>query len=458
MTLALRDLRLTLPGAAGPVLDGISLSVPPGARLAIIGDNGSGKTTLARCMAGWHPHDAVQWRGRPWSAHEPAARIAAVQMVGQRPDLQLSGRAPSLRREVGFAPENLARPPEVIARATDAALQAMGLAALSARDCRSLSGGEAQRLAIASALAVGPDLLILDEPVTDLDAAARRSLAGHLTRLRPDMAVICLDVQVRPWMRDFCQSFHHLERGHLYPIGPDLPAPEPAPPPPPPGESGTKVVLQASGLGFGHPSAPMLFHDVEFALPQGALAAVVGPNGAGKSSLMRLVSGLARPQRGQLRLLGRDPARVPAADLARMLGMVFQNADRQFLTARVLDEVALARRRLRLPAPEDTARALLQDLELGHLAEAHPFDLDNGARRLVAVAAALAHGPALLILDETQRGLDARNTARLEALLRRERARGCAVLAVCHDPEFARRNATHELRLDGGSVTLRRAG
>ena len=228
MTLALRDLRLTLPGAAGPVLDGISLSVPPGARLAIIGDNGSGKTTLARCMAGWHPHDAVQWRGRPWSAHEPAARIAAVQMVGQRPDLQLSGRAPSLRREVGFAPENLARPPEVIARATDAALQAMGLAALSARDCRSLSGGEAQRLAIASALAVGPDLLILDEPVTDLDAAARRSLAGHLTRLRPDMAVICLDVQVRPWMRDFCQSFHHLERGHLYPIGPDLPAPEPA--------------------------------------------------------------------------------------------------------------------------------------------------------------------------------------------------------------------------------------
>lgn len=455
MTLQLSDLRLTLPGAARPVLDGISLAVPPGARIAIIGDNGSGKTTLARCMAGWHPHNAVHWRGQPWSAHEPGARIAAVQMVGQRPDLQLSGRAPSLRREVAFAPENLARPPEAIARASDAALAAMGLAALAARDCRSLSGGEAQRLAIASALAVGPELLILDEPVTDLDAAARQSLAGHLTRLRPDMAVICLDVHVRPWMRDLCQSFHHLERGQLRPASPELPQPAPAPPP---GDPGTAVVLQASGLGFGHPSSPPLFHDVEFTLPQGALAAVVGPNGAGKSSLMRLVSGLARPLRGQLRLLGRDPARVPAADLARMLGMVFQNADRQFLTARVLDEVALARRHLRLPAPEDTARALLRDLELDHLAEAHPFDLDNGARRLVAVAAALAHGPALLILDETQRGLDRRNTARLEALLRRERARGCAVLAVCHDPDFARRNATHELRLEAGSVALHRAG
>lgn len=455
MTLQLSDLRLTLPGAAGPVLDGISLAVPPGARIAIIGDNGSGKTTLARCMAGWHQDDAVQWRGRPWSAHEPAARIAAVQMVGQRPDLQLSGRAPSLRREVAFAPENLARPPDAIAHATDAALQAMGLAALAERDCRSLSGGEAQRLAIASALAVGPELLILDEPVTDLDAAARQSLAGHLTRLRPDMAVVCLDVQIRPWMQDFCQSFHHLERGRLHPT-----SAEPAQPllAPPPGNPGRAMVLQARGLGFSHPSASPIFHDVEFELPQGALAAVVGPNGAGKSSLMRLVSGLARPQRGQLRLLGRDPARMPAADLARMLGMVFQNADRQFLTARVLDEVALARRRLRLPAPEATALALLQDLELDHLAEAHPFDLDNGARRLVAVAAALAHGPALLIMDETQRGLDRRNTARLEALLRRERARGCAVLAVCHDPDFVSRNATHALRLEGGTVTLRAAG
>lgn len=453
MTLQLTDLRLTLPGSARPVLDGVSLTLRPGARIAIIGDNGSGKTTLARCMAGWHPSDAVLWRGQPWAAHDPKTRVAAVQMVGQRPDLQLSGRAPDLRREVAFAPENLARPPQAIADAVDAALSAMGLEGLARRDCRTLSGGETQRLAIAAALAVGPELLILDEPVTDLDTAARRALTEHLIGLRRDMAVVCFDVQPRPWMAQFCTEFHHLERGRLH--GPrglsEFPPSRLALPMVRPGH---QPVIQARDLAFRHDPARPLFHDVEFTLPQGAMVAVVGPNGAGKSSMMRLISGLARPRRGTIRLMGHDPAGMPAARLAALLGMVFQGADRQFLTARVLDEIALTGRRLRLPGSEDAARAILRQLGIEDLAEAHPFDLDNGSRRLVAAAAAIAHRPALLILDETQRGLDRQNTARLEALLRREQARGCTVLAVCHDTGFVERNATHLLDFDHGAVRL----
>lgn len=250
MTLELRDLRFAWPGAAGPVLDGISLSVPPGARIAVIGDNGAGKTTLARCLAGWEEGAAVLWRGRPWGEQGRAARVAAVQMVGQRPDLQLSGRAPSLRREVAFGPENLGLPREEIARRAAEALERMGLAPLADRDCRHLSGGEAQRLAIACALAMRPELLVLDEPVTDLDQGARTALGHHLSRLE-GLAVVCLDVEPRDWMQGY--TLLRLTAGRLEPFTPPphrtrTPAPLPL--------TGAPLVLE--GVRFGHdPKRPL---------------------------------------------------------------------------------------------------------------------------------------------------------------------------------------------------------
>lgn len=446
MTLELRDLRFAWPGAAGPVLDGISLTLPPAARVAVIGANGSGKTTLARCIAGWQESAAVLWRGQPWAGQGRAARVAAVQMVGQRPDLQLSGRAPSLRREVAFGPENLGRPRAEIAERAAEALERMGLAPLADRDGRHLSGGEAQRLAIACTLAMRPDLLVLDEPVTDLDQGARAALGRHLAGLE-GLAVVCLDVEPRDWMAGY--TFLRLSGGRLEPFRP--PAPRtgtPAALPP-----GAEAPLVIDGVGFGHDPQNPLFTGVGLTLPAGALVAVTGPNGAGKSTLMRLISGLARPQQGRIRVAGRDPAEK-AEETARLIGMVPQHADRQFLATRVREEVAFAARQLRLPDPGQAAGEALAALGLEGLAEAHPFDLDSGARRLVAVAAAAAHRPKLLILDEAQRGLDAANTARLERFLQGERARGALILAVCHDMDFAARNATHLLRVGGGTVSV----
>ncbi len=446
MGLTLADLRFGFPGQ--PVLEGLTLDIPAGRRVAIVGANGSGKSTLARCLAGILPAEGVAWQGRPLAALPRAERAGLVQLVGQRPDLHLSGRAATVRGEVAFGPENLALPRAEIAARVEAALDLMGLAGLAGRDPRRLSGGETQRLVLAAALAMRPRLLVLDEPVTDLDHAAREGLMARLAALDPGLTVVALDVTAAHWPG--MDALWRLEGGRLHPVLPEaVPAPEP------PAWKGGAALLSVRGVAFAY-DRPLL-SGVGFEVPAGVAVAVTGPNGAGKSTLMRLIAGLSRPSAGTIRLAGLDTAATPPRQLAAALGMVFQNADRQFTAATLLDEAAMAPRLHGMADPQGAARRALAAAGLEEAAGRHPFDLHNGARRLAAVAAAVAHEPRLLILDETQRGLDADHLARLERLIRARRQAGAAVLFVCHDEGFVRRNATHRLAVAGGGARLERA-
>ena len=448
MTLRADALRLGERSASDPA--GLSFTLPPRARWVILGENGSGKSTLAQALAGLLPayRECVSWAGRPWAAYSHAERAERVQFVGQRPDLQLSGRTESLFREVAFGPENLGRPPREIREATAQSLQDMGLASLAQRHPRRLSGGESQRLAIASALAMEPALLVLDEPVTDLDATARAEFPAVLDQLSPDLSVICFDVEIRPWMRGFFHRYFRLETGQLVPFVPEplvqdalsLPAEPPFAPADP------AIVLQA--VGFRHQDAPPLLRGFSLCCPPGSVTALAGPNGVGKTTVLRLISGLAQPLAGTIRVAGLDPAVAAAQALARVLGSVFQNADRQILSSTVLAEVSWLSRRLGMPDWRDRALGVLDHLGLTALAAMHPLDLNTGVRRLVMAAAAVAHGPSVLLLDETQRGLDAGNIGRLEALIRSEQRRGTAIVLISHDTDFMARNATAVVRMD----------
>lgn len=215
MSFAFHGLSLAWPGAA-PLFRQVDLSLRPGDRLAILGGNGSGKTTLGRCLAGRLPCSGrILCDGKPWGDHPRSAQAALVQSVAQQPHLQLSGRGLTVREEIAFGPENLRLPPPEIARRVDEAIALLGLAPLADRDCRHLSGGETQRMVLAGALAMRPRLLILDEPMTDLDADIRTALAAHLRALPWDMAVVVLDIGWHDWMEGLAQSVAVLHGGRL---------------------------------------------------------------------------------------------------------------------------------------------------------------------------------------------------------------------------------------------------
>ena len=218
MTLEAGGLAFAYPGRP-PIFADVAFRLAPGERTAILGGNGSGKSTLGRCLAGWQTGtdpQAVTWEGRAWGRIDPATRAGTVQYVGQRPHLQLSGRASNVREEVAFGPENLCLERAEIAARTEEALASLRLTGLAGRDCLTLSGGEMQRLAIAGALALQPALLVLDEPTTDLDAEAREGLVAHLRGLSRAMALIVLDLGPQRWMEGFIDRYLVLAEGRLH--------------------------------------------------------------------------------------------------------------------------------------------------------------------------------------------------------------------------------------------------
>ncbi|HEY8532214.1 MAG TPA: ATP-binding cassette domain-containing protein [Limnochorda sp.] len=181
------------PGPTGPVtaLDGLSLSVARGEWVAVAGPNGSGKSTLARVLGGLLPYqDGAIWlegeRLTP-EAHHLRSRVG---LVFQDPENQVVGS--TVEEDVAFGPENLGLPTEEIARRVDAALNAVGLVGLRHRATRALSGGQRQLLAIAGALALEPDLLILDEPTAMLDASGQDAVLSAVLHANRERGVAVL--------------------------------------------------------------------------------------------------------------------------------------------------------------------------------------------------------------------------------------------------------------------------
>jgi energy-coupling factor transport system ATP-binding protein len=215
--LEVKDLTFELAGRT--ILDGITLSIQRGERVAILGANGSGKTTLAQCLAGWLPslHQAASrgkltFGGSEWKDWPLPQRAASVQLVGQLPVQQLSGREFTVRDEIAFGPGNLALPVSEVSARTEEALELCGLTHLADRDPFTLSGGEQQRAVIAAALAMRPQLLILDEPVTNLDPSASEHVVQVVSELPEEITVVWMDTSPKIAV-EFARRFILLRNG-----------------------------------------------------------------------------------------------------------------------------------------------------------------------------------------------------------------------------------------------------
>ena len=451
--------------------------------MLVIGPSGSGKSTLALAIGGMIPREIpaamgglLSLDGREIRGLEPTAVAARVGMVWQDPDSQLVMER--VEDDLAFGLENRGWPRAAMRSRVPEVLDEMGLAGLERERSRRLSGGQQQRLALAGALAPRPDILVLDEPTANLDPpgaadfmerlAALRSersttivLIEHLVEAAWPMAdlILALDGDGRPIDFGTPREVARRSASRLRDAGIWLPAAverriggveAPREWPQSDVVTETRPVAAATDLRFGFDRTEPVIRDVHLRIDAGERVALTGPNGSGKTTLARLLVGLLRPDMGTVRLLGKDPARLSPAELARRAQYVFQDPERQFLAQTVEEEVLLG---LRF-AVRPSARVLMGrlGLPLDRFGRRSPYRLSGGEQRRLSLAVALVREPAVLVLDEPTFGQDRHGYEGLLEILHERLAAGATLIAATHDRRFVADATERTIELDGGWI------
>ena len=425
---SVRRLSFSYP-AAPPALQDVSLELEPGEVVALLGPSGAGKSTLLRALSGLVPHfhggrfaGSVVVRGLDTRRARPAALAGTVATVFQDPEDQVVMTV--VANEVAFGLENLGVPPSEIWPRVERALDSVDALHLWGRKTTELSGGELQRVCLASALALEPQLLLLDEPTSQLDPDASALFLAAVERLG---ATVVLSEHRIARALELATRVLFVDGGRVLLDAPKdralewLAAERPAyvgacvaATQAPPGE--TVLSLRDVSYAF-RPALPVLA-GADLDLRRGEIVVLSGPNGAGKTTLARVAAGLLEPQsgavetRGRVCYLGQDPGR------------------------HLVKETALAEVALAVGGGETRAQEALRRFGLAWAADRHPRDLSSGERERLALAAVAVSQPDVLVLDEPTRGLDPERKAELAEWLEEYAAAGKAILLATHDRDL----------------------
>jgi energy-coupling factor transport system ATP-binding protein len=484
---------IAYPDSAGPVLRDVSVHVPEGELCVVVGSTGSGKSTLLGAVNGLVPHftggtlsGRVRIAGRDTRDHPPRELADIVGVVGQNP--AASFVADTVEDELAWTMESLAVAPDVMRRRVEDTLDLLGIADLRARSVTSLSGGQAQRVAIGAVLTAHPRVLVLDEPTSALDPAAAEDVLAAVQRLVHDLGLTVLMAEHRLervvqhadtllWLpgdgsavRDVPQAI--MQRTTSTPpvvtlarrlgwtpppltvrdarraaseLRATLPPQPVATPLPRPGG----LVAETRGLSVRY-GALIAVRAVTLPVRAGEVIALMGRNGAGKSSLLAALCGLVAPAAGTVAVADRDPRTLKGRELIARVGVVPQQPGDLLYGDTVAEECRTVDREA--GAAPGTAAALLDRLAGPIAADRHPRDLSEGQRLCLALAVVLTAQPPLLLLDEPTRGLDYPAKARLVTILRELAAAGHAVVVATHDVELAAEASARTVVLADGEI------
>ena len=498
--LQLNDLTFFYPGQTVPALSKVNLTVERGEFLVLCGPSGSGKSTLLRLLKpALAPHGRVEgarlWEGRPLEELDRREQAQSIGFVLQSPEEQIV--TDKVWHELAFGLESLGYSQTAI-RARVAEMAAFfGLEGWFHRDTASLSGGQKQLLNLAAVMALGPQVLLLDEPTSQLDPMGAQSFLDCLGRVNRELGttvVLCehrleeaLPLAGRCGVLDrgrllVCapprETAAYL-RNNKHPMASAMPTPvrvwaategegdcpltvgegrnwlsgyaqgqSLTPPPLVEPFPETEPALEAREVWFGYRREEPVLRGLSLRVPVGSLCALMGGNGAGKSTLLHLLARGNRPQKGELRLLGRPLEDWSEPELFQgALALLPQDPKALFVGRTVEEDLAEVE-------PSREARAdLVRLCRLEHLLSRHPYDLSGGEQQRAALTKVLLTRPRVLLLDEPTKGMDQPFREELAQLLTALRKTGVTLLMVSHDIEFCARCATHCALLFDGGIT-----
>ena len=493
--LEIEDLTYYYPERSEPSLEQINIQVSEGELLLVTGGSGSGKSTLARLLAGLIPEfyggkirGSYRLAGAELKGWRRRARHSAVGIVFQDPERQLV--MTSVEGEIAFGLENLRLPRREMFRRAAEVMTFLNLLPLRDQFTAHLSGGEKQKLALASVIAMHPRILILDEPTSQLDPVAAADIFNLVESLNREMGYTIILIEQRlercyhladrliimeggriicdaapgeaarwqlrkglPFIPPVARFFASLSSGADSPVPltvregrRELQRTAPASPAPPDhlplstvSRSSTQKkepLIRASGLWYTYPEGTEAMKGLSLELPPGELITILGPNASGKSTLLKLLAGIIKPQRGKILLQGQDTRRLPPPQMGRYLGYLSQNPNDYLTRDTVEEELKFTLDNFGLP-DKGICAEMMKRLSLEPLRGLNPRDLSSGERQRVALASVLVTEPPLLLLDEPTRGLDYRLKRELGRFLGEIVAAGGTVILVTHDLEFA---------------------
>jgi len=507
-TLALfeiKDLTYYYPGSTKPSLNSIDLEIREGEFLLVVGGSGSGKSSLARVIAGLIPEfyggrleGKLFFQGVELKGDDRHILNSHVGIVFQNPEKQLV--MTSVEAEIAFGLENMGLPQQEMFRRVAEVMTFLNLAPLRDKFTANLSGGEKQKVALAAVLAMQPRILVLDEPTSQLDPVAAGEFLDLVEYLNKELGYTVVLIEQR-----LERCFHLADRAVVMEQGEIIFDGTPAdtarwqvahqlPFIPPVAKffaslhgsiipltvrdgrrelhnylpietlresSERKIkltpvdkepaVLAAKNLWFTYPGGREVIRGQSLCVRKGEFVVILGANAAGKSTLLKLLAGVLKPDRGSVQLLGQDTRHLSLTELGRKVGYLSQNPNDYLFQDTVEDELRFTLNNFQLP-DNGICDEILRKLNLYALRHANPRDLSSGERQRVALASILVTEPRLLLLDEPTRGMDYRLKAELGGFLQGITASGGSVVMVTHDVEFAAEYADRVVMVFDGMI------
>ncbi len=466
----LEHVNFTYGNSDSGALEDVSLSVRKGECVLLCGSSGCGKTTITRLVNGLIPHfyegectGSVSVCGMDVGAQEFYTVARKVGSVFQNPRSQFF--CLDTTSELAFGCENLGLDADEIAGRVRRAIKELALDPLAGRDIFKLSGGEKQRIACGSISAMHPEVFVLDEPTSNLDAESIERLKEVLLLWKSQGKTILIAEHRLYWLKDLCDRVVYLDHGRIKMDvrmdafqefseqklqemglrtlhGPDATSISRA-------AYVTKDAdMQLINYHFAYDHKPALEFD-DMPLPRNEIVAITGQNGAGKSTFVRCLCGLEKKFKGKTGIDGRA---YTAKEMLRKCYLVMQDVNHQLFCESVLDEVLLGA--AGSEAAKENARRLMEKLGVWELRGRHPMALSGGQKQRVAICSSVLAGKELLIFDEPTSGLDDRHMRETAELFRELRAMGKSIFIITHDRELIERCCTCELHIADGKATL----